>query len=289
MSVDKIKSVLTFEIPNPPLPGPTQHKAVEKNRDKEGGFAQTLAERFPFGMIVDEDPNQLRYKWGIEDFSFLQDMLQTNELRHELYMDWSTRLEKEKRLYYRQVRKDIEEQWFYFLQDHHRFLLDVREKRDIEIHKWAKQLLIDRVGQRFFDNREFFINQIINAQELRKDQRRHFDMKVRSNPYDNRLKWPSKPSLFAIESEKAGLKEDLVWEERDKYHKNEDMFVEAYENKLMALTELHQRHYGHLEKYEKVLVDLRPGMAEYGWRQTTKMRIGKLKGGVPPAKKVQNQ
>ena len=267
MGFTKIKSSLDIDLPNPPLPGPTQHAAIEKNRDKEGGFAQTLAERFPFGLVIKENANTLKFNWGEENFQFIEDMLQSNENMQRLYLKWSTHSENEKRIYLRQVQKDIEEQWFYYLQDHHRFLIDIEKNRDLVENLRIKFMLFDRVGDRFFDNRNFFMSRIIQAQHIRQDDKRFYDKKIMKNPYDTRIEPPGKNIDYKLR-EKNVIDDDFVWELRDKFHKNEDVFVDSHKRKMISLLDLHQKDYAAMPQFEKMLIDKRPEHARYGWEQT---------------------
>lgn len=282
-----LRPFLELQIPDPPMPGPTEHRSLQKNMDKEGGFAKTLAERFPFGMIAKEEAPALKFNWGEENFNFLEDMLQTNERMHEQYLDWSTKLDLEKRIRFRDIQKDLEEQWFFYLQDHHRFLLDIEKNRDQLTKEWAVKLLFDRVGDRFFENREFFMTKIIQAQDIRKEERRMFDEQIRKNPNDTRLAFPDRLDKFEVVAKKNGQREDMFWDLRDKFFVNEARFIMEHDAKRVAEIEQNAKIYAHQTHYEHVLVDKRPDHAEYGWEPIERMRIGKIEPGTVIADKYQ--
>lgn len=282
----KIIPQLQIQIPDPPPPKPTQFRAVEKNRDKEGGFAQTLAERFPFGLVEERAKELMEFNWGGERFDFRAYMLANNAKLLQFFEDHAEHQEKNRRLVERKLQSQIELAWFYFLIDHKQYLRGLQKKRWLADHTAYVQELFRRVAQRFHDRHHMFMRLKVAALVEDIEMRQFYDLKLKNNPHNDALKWHSQQSKANRQLQKKLDVLQVYAQLADAQRLEQQVLMDLKRNRLNQLFTMHDLTFAYMIQKEKTLVDPRPGLAAYAIRNVNKMRLNKVAPGTPPVKKV---
>ncbi len=288
MSFDKIRLRRHLDILGIREFSPQIFESYESRISKEGGIAKTLAERFPFGVIAKEPPKIYKFHWAEEDFSFLEDMLQTNAHLQEVYKKWSTALAHEHRLaHYRDLLRDADQSYLKRVTDLHDRLVGFRElriyqalrARKIRFHAFLKQY--EETTKAFSERR--VMDQIEHALKVHQ-----FEVKIKNSRWDNRIEWPAKPSELYEIREKDHLINVAAHKRLQHQKDREHFFVKTKVNRLeQTYFQNKQWFYTGQPVFEMDLADKRPGKAKWKLDLKLDLELGQVRPGTATyAKKI---
>lgn len=280
-SQDNFKLKLAIELPGQPPISPTVFEAIRKNLSKDGHLAKTIAERFPFGLIPEKRLERAKFFFRDENFKFLQDMMLTNERIHDLFKEWAQDAAMKRMLYNRRLTQDEEIERFYRRCDEVTLYKSVRIVREIlkSMAKFQHRFDKHRVAADFELAR--FIREHQNERFGEQRLKKLYDHKIRVNPYDSRLLLPTDRAPSYESRNKDIVKSIAHYERLDRLGGIRDYFTKDHMDRLeQNLAQQKQVYDTGTPRFEKVLIDPRPGKAKWALRLDHGLELGKVEAGT---------
>ena len=222
--------------------------------DKYGTFAQTMAERFPFGMRHKYIDPAMRFNWGGLFYDHQGNWLAHNELLLDWFKEISTAKGKENRIVDRQVQQQIELDWRFYLVDLKRFLHKVSYDRFQAAHADMVRMYFDRVEDRFAYNQKLFMNIQIEGIEHTKKVIVDSNLKIKKNPHRDEIKFPGEHSFEKKISDQIHENLETRRETRATRDEVTKVHAELKEQSMMRQLAAHELAYSYQARVETNLV-----------------------------------
>ena len=280
IKVNVAEREVRLELPDPPMPEPNQFSAVEARRSRDGTFAQSIAERFPFGFRHKYRDPAMNFNWGTEAYDFKEDWLSNNAKLLRWHNEVAIENDKEKRLFNRMIEKELALNWYLYLADNLKYKNQVRYERHLYAHIDMVNMYFKRVEDRYKDNHKLYMGLKVKSLEHNKELWNEWLYKMKQNPYRDAVKWPSDTSWAS----KISLKEFDLREVRGTIKNDRDENIQALrevrDRGMMRQLAAHELAYTWKPKEEAFLVYINSKQVGLRRKVTFKPRFGKIRAGT---------